>query len=208
MTVERTVSGSLAGRGQEHPGAALSIDQATLFAPVDAEIARGADIPDERYRYLLWRRWDDAPPVLFVMLNPSTADAEQDDPTIRRCIGFARRWGAGGIRVVNLYPWRATRPCDLPRGPEVFGELPLGHEHNARAIDGALDGVGRVVAAWGANPGPWPSQPSVIAAQVRAAGHDFYALGVTKNGQPRHPLYMPASARPMPWTPKETVNAR
>lgn len=163
-------------------------------------IDRGADIPeDERYRYLLWRTWSDVPPVLFVMLNPSTADAEEDDPTIRRCIGFARRWGAGGLRVVNLYPWRATNPADLPDGPEVFGELPLGHEANAQAIERALVGVGRVIAAWGANPGPWPSQPAVITAQICGAGRSLEALGLTKDGAPRHPLYLRADAVPKPY---------
>lgn len=166
------------------------------------DVRKSAVISDcGTYRYSLERRWGDGPAVLFVMLNPSTADAEQDDPTIRRCIGFARDWGADGIRVCNLYPWRATSPRDLPRGPEVFGELPGGHEHNARAIDRALDGADRVIMAWGANPGPWPSQPAVVAAQIRAAGHDLYALGRTKDGHPRHPLYMPASAVPIPWSP-------
>src|SRR5712664_2208515 len=76
------------------------------------------------YRYWLRRHWDaELPPVCFVMLNPSTADAERDDPTIRRCCGFSRRWGYGGIVVVNLYAFRTSDPCCLrnavhPVGPE------------------------------------------------------------------------------------------
>lgn len=159
--------------------------------PLFEQVERSAVLSDcGRYRYTLERRWGVSPAVLFVMLNPSTADAEQDDPTIRRCIGFARSWGAGGLRVCNLYPWRATDPADLPRGPEVFGELPGGHEHNARAIAEALDGAARVVVAWGATPGPWPSQAAVVAALIRAAGHDLHALGLTARGAPRHPLYV------------------
>ncbi|TMF61888.1 MAG: DUF1643 domain-containing protein, partial [Chloroflexi bacterium] len=69
---------------------------------------RGATFSaDRRYRYRLWRRWDGARPVVaFVMLNPSTADARRDDPTIRRCIGFAKSWGFGGVEVVNLFAYR------------------------------------------------------------------------------------------------------
>lgn len=168
--------------------------------------SRGAELSAcGRYRYTLWRTWSDGSPVLFVMLNPSTADADEDDPTIRRCMGFARRWGAGGIRVVNLYPWRATNPRDLPPGPEVFGELPLGHERNARAIADALDGAGLVIAAWGANPGPWPSQPAVVAAQIRNAGCALQALGLTKDGAPRHPLYLRADAQPIPFDTTEAA---
>jgi hypothetical protein len=168
----------------------------TLFtAPGDAE--RGAQISAcGRYRYTLWRRWDFArPSVLFIMLNPSTADADHDDPTIRRCIGFADRWGAGGIRVVNLYPWRATNPRDLPKGLEVFGELPEGHERNAHAIRAAAADAGRIIAAWGAHPGPWPSQPMVVMGALR--GRLVEALALTKDGSPRHPLYVRGDVQPI-----------
>jgi hypothetical protein len=86
---------------------------------------RGATLSDcGRYRYRLWRRWADGPTVLFVMLNPSTADADVDDPTIRRCIGFARSWGAGALEVVNLYAWRATQPAELKAAVGPVGEYP------------------------------------------------------------------------------------
>src|SRR4028119_2392792 len=80
--------------------------------------------PTRTYRYALWRTWDAArPPVAFVLLNPSTADARRDDPTIRRCANFARTWGFGGLEVVNLFAFRATHPTDLkcaadPVGPQ------------------------------------------------------------------------------------------
>lgn len=170
-------------------------ERTTLF-PADRT---GAVIsPCGRYRYSLTRGWDPArAPVLFVMLNPSTADATKDDPTIRRCVGFARRWGAGGIEVCNLYPWRETNPRGLPRGVEVFGDP--GHQANADAIRAAVARAGIVVAAWGAYPGPWPSQPNVIAALLRECRAYTQALGLTKDGAPRHPLYVRADAALIPF---------
>ncbi len=86
----------------------------------------GAELsPCKAYRYALWRRWSDAPPVLFVMLNPSTADESQDDPTIRRCISFAKQWGHGGIIVGNLFAFRSPYPNDLQTAAD-----PIGPENN------------------------------------------------------------------------------
>lgn len=83
--------------------------------------------PCKTYRYALWRRWSDAPPVLFVMLNPSTANESQDDPTIRRCISFAKQWGHGGIIVGNLFAFRSPYPTDLSNShrPNRAGEQSL-----------------------------------------------------------------------------------
>lgn len=158
---------------------------------------RGADIsPCERYRYKLWRRWDlSRPSVLFVMLNPSTADADVDDPTIRKCIGFAQRWGAGGIRVCNLYPWRATNPKDLPIGHEVFGEPTGPSSRNDYAIISAACDAGRVIAAWGANIGPWTMQPAHVLNLLRYSCIE--ALRLTKHGRPWHPLYVSYSTQPI-----------
>lgn len=156
---------------------------------------RGAVISDcQRYRYLLWRRWDVSKPrALFVMLNPSTADANLDDPTIRRCIGFARSWGMGGIRVVNLYPFRATHPLDLWKAdrPEGYGNLGY--------IERAIDSDGISIAAWGAH------GKEKAVREVRnlfyEMGTPLYALKLTKGGQPGHPLYLPASAAPIVFEP-------
>lgn len=154
-----------------------------------------------RFRYLLERTWDlDLPIAMFVMLNPSTADASTDDPTIRRCIGFAQRWGKGGIRVVSLYAYRATSPADLkaagyPEGPD-----------NAHTIGDALaelepDDV--LVMAWGAN---FPSEsrdPEELANWLDGAAGRVRAqcFGYTQDGQPLHPLYLPADAQLEPWPP-------
>ena len=137
--------------------------------------------PDGRYRYWLAREWDTLrrQPVLFIMLNPSTADASQDDPTIRKCIGFAKAWGYGRIEVVNLYAFRATDPKALKAsGYDVGPNNNMQILHYARWS-------GLVVAAWGAH-----AQKDRADAVVKmlAPHHDIQCLGLTKDGFPRHPL--------------------
>ena len=158
------------------------------------------------YRYQLWRTWDSArPEVAFVMLNPSTADALADDPTIRRCIGFARAWGAGSVRVVNLYAWRATDPAGLNHtgGSHVVGEVTVTGNVNDAAIAGVAAAADRIVVAWGAWPGPVSQRASHVLELLRASGRPITALGLTKHGQPRHPLYVRSDALPLPYPPLE-----
>lgn len=151
--------------------------------------------PDGRYRYRLTRLWGDGPPATFVMLNPSTADAYVDDPTIRRCIGFAKAWHCGGLVVVNLYGYRATRPQELwtvddPVGPQNDHHLLLA------MMDGERDG-GPVIAAWGAH--ARADRVKEISLSAEACRIQLQALKITKSGAPGHPLYLPAGARPFPW---------
>jgi len=173
-----------------------------LFGPEPTPtptVLRGAVLSDcERYRYLLTRDWDeDLPAAVFVMLNPSTADAFTDDPTIRRCIRYARDWQCGGLMVVNLYAWRATRPADLWTADDPVGPENDAHLYAAAKIAG--DSGGPLVGAWGAN-----ARPDRIAAVLALPGmHRLTALDVTKAGQPRHPLYLEAALTPQPWTPPE-----
>jgi hypothetical protein len=138
------------------------------------------------YRYLLWRRWTDASSVLFVMLNPSTADARRDDPTIRRCIGFARAWGFGGVEVVNLFAWRATDPRELRRAADPIGP------DNDRAIAKAAARNHAIIAAWGVH-GALLERDRQVA--VLLAGARVHCLARTGNGAPRHPLYVRAAVR-------------
>ena len=144
------------------------------------------------YRYRLdrylpepWQR----PPLVFVMLNPSTADATKDDPTIRRCMGFARRELAAGIVVVNLYALRSTDPAAIKTRLE-----PVGYENDEWIARAAKESGGELIAAWGANAEPWRVK------QVMAMpGINWRCLGVTKNGSPRHPLYVRADQPLREW---------
>lgn len=140
-----------------------------------------------RYRYDLTRQWGDERTLLWCMLNPSTADAEVDDPTIRRCVGFSRREGYGRLVVVNLFAFRATEPDELLRTTDPYGPL------NSRTIGSHLadERVDRLVVAWGA----WFRQHSkrLWLTRPRIEGIlPTVCLGVTKTGAPRHPLYVKA----------------
>lgn len=142
----------------------------------------------QRYRYRLWRVWDhDLAPTAFVMLNPSTADATADDPTIRRCTAFARRWGAGGIVVVNLFAFRATDPEALVEahasGVDVVG--PDAERH----LDAVFSVADVVVCAWGAHPLATPSRVAQVLSRIPRET-EVTCLGRTKGGAPRHPLYL------------------
>ncbi len=148
--------------------------------------------PTGAYRYRLWRIWDsNAPRAAFVLLNPSTADVSNDDPTIRRCLGFARSWGFGGLEVINLFAYRATDPAALchvadPVGPE-----------NAQHIRGACACAEKIVLAWG-NHGALNGQGRIVLDLLQELG-TLYSLGQTKSGHPRHPLYVRENALPVPY---------
>lgn len=145
---------------------------------------------DGTYRYELHRWWNKPGGRLltFVMLNPSTADATTDDPTIRRCIGFARRERYDGVAVVNLYAYRATDPKNLPHlhalavGPD--NDTTLSTFLNRSAQTGQ-----HIVAAWGTN----ATTRRVDEVLALAEGVTWKCLGLTKNGHPKHPLYIPAN---------------
>ena len=148
---------------------------------------------DGQYRFLLTRRtgWGQRA-VTFIMLNPSTADAEQDDPTIRRCIGFASRWDFGWLHAVNLSPVRATNPAELLRaGPEpeeVWVE-------NLQVVLETVAAAELVVAAWGVHGQAEGRAQRVMAAL--AGRCEVHCLGTTRAGYPRHPLYLSAIAQPV-----------
>ena len=148
---------------------------------------------DGHYRYLLTRRtgFGDRT-VMFLMLNPSTADAEQDDPTIRRCMGFAASWGYGWLHATNLSPFRATDPKDLlAAGPEPDDVW----EENLRWVLEASAASDLVVAAYGVH-GPAEQRDRRVLLGVQDVS-EVHCLGVTKDGHPRHPLYASANTKPV-----------
>lgn len=148
---------------------------------------------DGLYRYELIRRWGDDPMLEFVMLNPSTADASTDDPTLRRCVGFAKQWGYGAVVVHNLFAYRASSPSVL-----VNVDDPIGPKN--RAYLGNEIGHCTIV-GWGANPaavGWWNGYPRDITAALTKRKL-LLCLGLTANGQPRHPLYVPSATHPIEW---------
>lgn len=168
--------------------------QGGLFPEPDQPVRDASLSSCERYRYRLTRTWDPArPTATFLMLNPSTADALVDDPTIVRCCNFARSWGMGGLLVVNLYAYRATNPTDLWTVSDPVG--PDNDQHLRQAFASAEAKEAPVVAAWGVN-----AKPERVADVAEFAG-PLLALGLTKAGQPRHPLFMPKDARPTRWVP-------
>lgn len=153
---------------------------------------------DGQHRYLLTRSWGPGKRIGWCMLNPSTADAKVDDPTIRRCISFAKSWGFDGIEVVNLFSWRATDPKKV----REFMTDAVGHL-NGIHVQGVVERCQTIVAAWGAT--PWAEPRSVeMLWSLRYWGADVVCVGVTKSGAPRHPLYVKAVMKPTNW-PADTA---
>ena len=147
--------------------------------------------PCRRYRYVLTRRWGSGAAVVWVMLNPSTADETTDDPTVRRVIGYSRAWGYEAATVVNLYAYRAVRPRDLFAAADPVGPC------NDAKLTLAVAGAARVIVAWGTH-----ARSDRIAAVLALPGMpQLDALALTAAGQPRHPLYLPADLVPRPWRP-------
>ena len=163
------------------------------------------------YRYTLGRHFDEQPPgvkrVVFIMLNPSTADADDNDPTITRCMGYAQSWGCSDLIVVNLFPLRATDPKELrthpqPEGvpfPEPLPESPAGtmlEYANYDFIQRACRSAWRVICAWGTH-SMARRQYETIAANIKLP--TLYCLERAKNGAPKHPLYLKKDLQPIPW---------
>lgn len=172
-------------------------------------LEKGATVSaDGRYRYRLWREWRDImtprehwrwlgakdgaghelgepKAVLFIMLNPSTADGDVDDPTIRKCVGFAKALCYDRLEVVNLFAHRATKPQDMKHSDD-----PVGHE-NQGYVEDAADRAGKIICAWGTHGGHINQDETMLG---WLAGRTCWALGTTKDGFPLHPLMTPYSA--------------
>lgn len=152
--------------------------------------------PCEKYRYELHREWDSSKPALvFVGLNPSTADQASDDPTIRRILGFARSWGCGSLLMLNAFALRSTDPKGL-----VTTFDPVGAENDAtlrRAFQLAADHGERLVVGWGIH-GIIGNRGPIVAGWALGHHGNPEAFGLTKNGQPQHPLYLPGDSETSP----------
>ena len=145
-----------------------------------------------RYRYSLWRAWSAYHPrIAFVLLNPSTADEQRNDPTIRRCMGFARAWEFGSVEVVNLFAYRATDCRELLKVRD-----PIGEENN-RFLTQAVERCSTVALGWGTRGTLLDRDCQVIS--LLAGRKDVHCLGITKNGQPRHPLYLKGDTSLVPF---------
>ncbi len=157
------------------------------------EVVRSAELsPCGKYRYRLTRTWGAGPTMAFIMLNPSTADDIADDPTIRRCIGFSKRWGFGSLAVANLFARRCTRPVHLSDPGDPVGP------RNDEVLRAVLTSCDSVVAAWGAHKLARPRVRALLEMAVDTGVH-LSCLGTTRNGAPRHPLYVRGDAELVRW---------
>lgn len=164
------------------------------------QVLKGASLSRcGRYRYRLWREWDAAKPrMLLIMLNPSLADAGRDDHTITKSIAIARNLGYGRLDVANLAAFRSPHPAALR-----MAESPVGprNDFHIRAMLSACD---TVVCAWGAHADALPGRVATVARLIRRAGHRPYALKLTNDGHPSHPLargkgFIPVTVEPIPF---------
>ena len=131
--------------------------------------------------------------VAFIMLNPSTADENVLDPTLRRCMGFAGQWGYGGMEIVNLFAYRATDPSKLRQVNDPVGD------ENDLTIRLAEDRNEIMVAGWGVH-GTYQGRDQAVL-ENRRYPDKWHCLGLTKDGHPRHPLYLAKSLTPERWLP-------
>lgn len=172
-------------------GRGTLMETLTLSTPPGGMVRHAAIDKSGLYRYNLVRLWDwTKPAICFCMLNPSTADSDSDDPTIRRCLGFARAWGYGRLEVVNLFAYRATRPIQLLEVPD-----PIGPENDYFIVQ-AVHHASRVIVAWGAL-GHYKQRNKTV---IPLLG-EVYCLGTTGSGQPSHPLYQPKEVQPILFQP-------
>ena len=150
-----------------------------------------------RYRYCLTRSWttdeENTHQVAFIMLNPSKANAEQDDPTIRACSQFAQRWGYTQLTVVNLFAYCTTHPAMLEQV-----EDPIGPE-NDQYVTGAVKLADKVILAWG-NQGILLNRDQTVINLISSYRHKLYCLKRNRTGQPCHPLYIKRKTVPFVWS--------
>lgn len=160
------------------------------FEDIQKDMYRAAALsPCEKYRYTLTRVWENSQQrVVFIGLNPSTADETQDDPTIRRCMRYAYDWGYGGVYMLNLFAFRATNPKDMMAAQDPVGP------YNDKFLIEYTAGIhaGNVVAAWGAH-GAFQGRDKAVKDMISP----LHCLHITKDGHPGHPLYLKKDLKPV-----------
>lgn len=150
--------------------------------------------PCKTYRYRLWRTWDASKPSLvMVMLNPSVADETQNDPTVERCQRRAMAMGFGGLQVTNIFSLVSTDPAGLYTCND-----PVGPDNNAAILDAVKD-AGMTLCAWGTH-GQHQARAKEVVELLRGAGVTPHCLGQNADGSPKHPLYVPYSSTPVPYS--------
>jgi hypothetical protein len=175
------------------PGYVLEEDRALLGT------AAAVFSADRIYRFLLIRTWDPALPLLaWVMLNPSTGGARTSDPTLTRCANFTRRFRFGGMVIANLYALRSAHPRALTNHP-----CPAGPRNDA-FIAAAVAAAGLTVAAWGQHGRLVAARAAEVTGALTAARTPLRCLGRTRDGSPRHPVRLAASAALQPFGSAET----
>lgn len=156
----------------------------------------GATFSDDcAYRYRLWRRWDEGDTLGWVLLNPSTADETESDPTLTRCIDFSKRFGYGSLVIVNLFGYQTSEPSEMKQREDPVG--PENDEH-LRTVCEAVD---TIIAGWG-NSGEHEERAITVAQMLEGKLH---ALAVNQTGHPRHPLYVSKDTEPVPYSAEELL---
>ena len=144
--------------------------------------------PCRQYRYILWRIWDESRPfVMFIGLNPSTANETENDPTINRCINYSKSWGYGGLYMANLFAFRATKPVDMKKAKDAA----IGPDNDKWLVKIAKK-ADIVIAAWG-NHGRYLNRSERVVKMLS----NLYYLKLNQSGEPAHPLYLKADLNPI-----------
>jgi hypothetical protein len=168
-------------------------------------LKREAEIDmSKKYRYLLRRDWDETKPsVLWIMLNPSTADHQVDDPTIKACIRFTKKWEYGSFEVVNLFAYRATNPSELKN---LDKDIAIGTE-SLTYIREALERADLIVAAWGSNGKTHKrNQDDELISLLKS--YQLKCLHILSDGDPRHPLYVRTDSPLQDYELKKTIKVK
>jgi hypothetical protein len=190
MTMSGPTSKLSLARG-DWPGDLVGSNEIRIKEHLDGTIAGCVLSACGRYRYALWRIWDQSKPFwLMALLNPSTATEEQNDPTISRCITRASRAGAGGVVVINTGAIRETDPDEACRAADPVGP------HNEAWVRALIPACDMHIAGWGPNAARFGGDRQMLRI-FREAKVQLYALKLNRDGSPRHPLYVPYSAQPV-----------